>query len=185
MSSKTTDSRIIWVDLEMTGLELEKNRIIEMAVVVTEGDRDLTIVAESENLVFSCDDAILDGMDEWCTKHHGESGLTQAVRESKISVTEGEQRMLKFVQEHCAAGKCPLAGNSVGMDRRFLDAYMPKFGKFLHYRTIDVSTVKELVKRWNPELYSQTPAKKESHRALDDIRESIEELRWYGKHSIK
>ncbi|XP_052281400.1 oligoribonuclease, mitochondrial-like isoform X2 [Dreissena polymorpha] len=169
--------------LQMSGLDLDKDHILEMACIVT--DKDLNIVAESEDLVIHQPDEVLNGMDSWCTQHHGESGLTEAVRKSKISLTEAEDRMMEFVQEHTLQRTAPLGGNSVHADRGFLVKYMPRFTGHLHYRIIDVSTVKELSKRWFPLEYSSAPAKKLSHRALDDIKESIEELRYYRQNVFK
>ncbi len=124
-------------------------------------------------------------MGEWCTEHHGESGLTQKVKESKLSLEECETKVLEFVQDWTNPGKSVLAGNSVGQDAKFLERYMPKFMAHLHYRIIDVSTVKELTKRWYPKEFSEKPQKKLAHRALDDIKESIEELQYYQKHVFK
>ncbi|GFO24665.1 oligoribonuclease, mitochondrial-like [Plakobranchus ocellatus] len=170
-------SRLVWVDLEMTGLNVEKERIIEIACLVTEGD--LTIVAKGPNIVIHQSDELLNSMDEWCTEHHGQSGLTEAVRNSKVSTEEAEAKVLKFVSQHVPQGKCPLAGNSVGTDKLFLDRFMPRLAKYLHYRVVDVSTVKELCRRWYPEDFKRAPSKKLTHRAMDDILESIEELKFY------
>ncbi|RUS69506.1 hypothetical protein EGW08_022735 [Elysia chlorotica] len=170
-------NRLVWIDLEMTGLDVEKERIIEIACLITEGD--LTIVEKGPNLVIHQDNKFLDGMDEWCTLHHGQSGLTEAVRNSSISTEEAEAKVLSFVSQHVPPGKCPLAGNSVGTDKLFLERYMPKLAKHLHYRIVDVSTIKELCRRWYPEDFKKAPAKKLSHRAMDDIVESIEELKYY------
>jgi oligoribonuclease len=124
-------------------------------------------------------------MGEWCTKQHGESGLTQKVKESETNLTQCEEKVLTFVQNWTPPGKCPLAGNSVGQDGKFLVKYMPKFMEHLHYRIVDVSSVKELCKRWFPKEFSQIPSKKLTHRALDDIKESIEELKYYRENIFK
>ena len=124
-------------------------------------------------------------MNEWCVEHHGQSGLTEKVKKSTISLKNSENQVLEFVQKWTPKGKCPLAGNSVGADKKFLEKYMPNFMEHLHYRIVDVSTVKELTKRWYPEDFSQAPIKKGAHRALDDIRESIEELKYYKKAVFK
>jgi oligoribonuclease len=166
---------LVWIDLEMSGLDPERCAILEIAVIVT--DSDLTIVAEGPDIIVHQDDAVLDAMDDWCTTHHGKSGLTAAVRASTVSLGDAEQRCLEFLKRHTEAGTSPLCGNSVWQDRRFLVGHMPELDGFLHYRLIDVSTVKELVKRWYPDL--QPPRKAETHRALEDIRESIGELRLY------
>lgn len=171
------NEHIVWMDLEMTGLDPERERIIEMATLVTDGD--LNVVAEGPELVIHQDDALLEAMDEWNTTHHGESGLTERVRTSTTTEAEAERLTLEFVREHCRERLAPLAGNSIHQDRRFLVKYMPALDAYLHYRNVDVSTVKELVRRWYPRQHAAAPAKKEAHRALDDIRESIEELRYY------
>ncbi|KAG1686929.1 Oligoribonuclease, mitochondrial [Nymphon striatum] len=176
-SSIPGDNHIVWVDLEMTGLDLDICSILEMACLVTDGD--LKVIAEGPNVIIHQPDEILDNMDEWCISHHGNSGLTQKSRESKLSLEAAETKMLSFVQKHTLRGVSPLAGNSVGEDKKFLNKYMPQFMNHLHYRIIDVSTVKELSRRWYPQQYSSVPVKKRTHRALDDILESIAELRYY------
>jgi len=174
---------LVWMDLEMSGLDPDRERIIEAAVLIT--DASLEIVAEGPEIVVHQPDSLLDAMDEWNTKHHGESGLTERVRASTIGEAEAEQQLLDFVSAHCEERTAPLCGNSVHQDRRFLSRYMPKLDAYLHYRIIDVSTVKELAKRWYPETYAQIPKKVGRHRALDDIKESIEELRWYRQHVFR
>ena len=179
MDKKTN---LIWVDLEMTGLNPEVDRILEIATLVT--DKDLNIVAEGPNLIVHQPDSVLDAMDEWCTTHHGESGLTQKVKDSALSEAAAEQQTLEFLKEWVEAGASPLCGNSIWQDRRFLIRYMPGLDSFCHYRNIDVSTLKELARRWRPEVVDGVQ-KKGSHRALDDIKESIEELKHYRTHFIK
>jgi oligoribonuclease len=169
---------LIWIDLEMSGLDADSCRILEIATLVT--DDQLEVIAEGPDLVIHWPDSVLDDMDAWCTQHHRDSGLTDAVKTSDISEREAERQTLAFLEQHCSPGRCPLCGNSVWQDRRFIDRYMPSLGAFLHYRTVDVSTIKELVYRWYPNL--ELPKKQESHRALGDIRESIEELRYYRQH---
>ncbi|XP_028277304.1 small fragment nuclease [Parambassis ranga] len=183
MSSTAMSQRMVWVDLEMTGLDIEKDKIIEMACIIT--DSDLNILAEGPNLIINQPGELLDGMSEWCKEHHGKSGLTQAVRDSKITLEQAEYEFLSFVRQHTPPGQCPLAGNSVHADKRFLDKYMPQFMYHLHYRIIDVSTIKELSRRWFPEVYEKVPHKKASHRALDDIQESIKELQYYRANVFK
>ncbi|XP_020504582.1 small fragment nuclease isoform X2 [Labrus bergylta] len=183
MSSTAMSQRIVWVDLEMTGLDIEKDQIIEMACIIT--DSELKIVAEGPNLIIKQPDTLLDGMSEWCQEHHGKSGLTQAVRDSKISLEQAEYEFLSFIRLYTPPGQCPLAGNSVHADKRFLDKYMPQFMYHLHYRIIDVSTIKELCRRWFPEDYKMAPQKKGTHRALDDIQESIKELQFYRANIFK
>ncbi|XP_010751580.3 small fragment nuclease [Larimichthys crocea] len=183
MTSGSMSQRMVWVDLEMTGLDVDKDRIIEMACIIT--DSDLNILAEGPNLIINQPDSLLDGMSDWCKEHHGKSGLTQAVRDSKITLEQAEYEFLSFVRQHTPPGQCPLAGNSVHADKRFLDKYMPQFMYHLHYRIIDVSTIKELCRRWFPEEYKIVPHKKASHRALDDIWESIKELQYYRANVFK
>ncbi|XP_064424823.1 oligoribonuclease, mitochondrial [Latimeria chalumnae] len=186
MATAAADSmafRLVWVDLEMTGLDIERDHIIEMACIIT--DSDLNVLAEGPSLIINQPDELLDNMSDWCKEHHGKSGLTQAVRESKISLQQAEYEFLSFVRQHTPPGLCPLAGNSVQADKKFLEKYMPQFMRHLHYRIIDVSTIKELSRRWYPEEYEAAPKKKASHRALDDIQESIKELQFYRKSIFK
>jgi len=171
------------MDLEMTGLDPEKERVIEIAVLVT--NSQLEVVAEGPELILHQEDDLLDEMDDWNTEHHTESGLVDAVRASLVDETQASQQILEFLGQHCIAGNSPLAGNSIHQDKRFLQKYFPQVDAFLHYRIIDVSTIKELVRRWYPEPYASRPAKKGSHRALDDIRESIEELRYYRQIAFR
>jgi len=178
-----THNRLVWVDLEMTGLDIDTCHIIEMACLIT--DENLHIIAEGPDLVIHQPDSALEAMDEWCTKHHGESGLTAAVRASKISLPQAEKTFLDFIKQYTPHKECPLAGNSVHADKKFLDKYMPKFMDHLHYRIVDVSTIKELCRRWYPKTYEQVPKKKEQHRALEDIKESIIELQFYKQTIFK
>nr|KAF6324775.1 hypothetical protein mMyoMyo1_008247 [Myotis myotis] len=167
----------------MTGLDIEKDQIIEMACLIT--DSDLNILAEGPNLIIKQPDELLDSMSDWCKEHHGKSGLTKAVKESTVTLQQAEYEFLSFVRQQTPPGLCPLAGNSVHADKKFLDKYMPQFMKHLHYRIIDVSTVKELCRRWYPEEYEFAPKKAASHRALDDISESIRELQFYRNNIFK
>jgi oligoribonuclease len=172
---------LVWLDMEMTGLEPERDRIIEVATILTDGN--LVEIATGPELVIHQSDEVLGGMDDWNTKHHGASGLTARVKESTVSEADAEAQTIAFINAHVAAKDRPvLAGNSIHQDKRFINRYMPALDKRLHYRMVDVSTIKELGRRWFPEITSKLPAKKETHRALDDIRESIEELRWYRQH---
>lgn len=175
------DNNLIWIDLEMTGLDPETEVIIEIATIVT--DAQLNVIAEGPSLVVHQPDNILDAMDEWCTNQHGKSGLTDRVRRSKISTEQAEQETIAFLQQYIARGKSPMCGNTVSQDRRFLFKYMPDLESYFHYRHIDVSTVKELAKRWKPEIIDGVK-KSSSHLALDDIRDSIEELKYYRQHFI-
>lgn len=178
----SNDNLLVWMDLEMTGLDPDRERIIEMATLIT--DSALEIVAEGPELVVHQPDSLLDAMDAWNTKHHGESGLTDRVRASSITEADAEAQTLEFIAAHCGKRTAPLAGNSIYQDRRFLARYMRELNEHLHYRNVDVSTIKELVRRWHPAIYEAAPAKKEAHRALDDIRESISELRYYREHAF-
>ncbi len=172
---------LVWMDLEMTGLDPECDTIIEMATIVTDGE--LNIVAEGPNLVIHQPDHVMDQMNDWCKKYHGKSGLTQRVKDSDISLSQAEQLTLDFIRKHVAEGVAPLCGNSIHQDRRFLVKYMPRLENWLHYRNVDVSTVKELIKRWYPAQAGWK--KKEAHLALADIQESIEELRHYRAINFK
>lgn len=175
-------TNLIWVDLEMTGLNPEHDRIIEMAAVVT--DTDLNIIAESPVFAVHQSDALLDGMDDWNTKQHNGSGLVARVKESKVSERDAELAMLEFLKKYVPVGKSPMCGNSIWQDRRFLARYMPELEKYFHYRMVDVSSLKELALRWNPRVYDGV--KKESkHLALDDIRDSINELKHYRDYFLK
>jgi len=173
---------LVWIDLEMTGLDPEKERIIEMATLIT--DSELNLVAEGPVIALHQPDSLLNAMDEWCTRTHGESGLTKRVRESKVSAAEAEQQTLAFLKEHLEPGKSPLCGNSIGQDRRFLVKYMPELEDFFHSRNLDVPTKKERARRWRPDVLDGVK-KKGSHLALDDIRDSINELRHYREHFFK
>lgn len=170
------DSNLVWIDLEMTGLDPDNEYIIEIATIVT--DADLNVLAEGPAMVIHQPDSVLDAMDEWCTNQHGKSGLTQRVKDSTISEREAEQRTIEFLLEHVDRGASPICGNSIGQDRRFLYRHMPELESFFHYRNLDVSTIKELARRWRPEVLDGVK-KKGTHLALDDIRDSINELRHY------
>ncbi len=180
-SSKRKRDNLVWIDLEMTGLSPENDRIIEIATIVT--DIQLEVVAEGPSLVVHQSDERLAAMDDWNQKTHGDSGLIELVRESTINEAQAEQQTLAFLKRYASKKCSPLCGNAVCQDRRFLDRYMPEVSAFLHYRHLDVSTLKELAKRWRKELFSNE-LKKSRHRALDDIRESIEELKFYRDHFL-
>lgn len=172
---------LVWMDLEMSGLDPERCTILEIATIIT--DAELTVIAEGPDLVIHHDDAVLGAMDEWCTTHHGNSGLTAAVRASTVSLAEAERLTLEFVAAHCPPRASPLCGNTIWQDRRFLIRYMPALDAHLHYRLVDVSTIKELSRRWYPDV--EAPRKSDSHRALDDIRESIAELAFYRRQLFR
>lgn len=174
--AKRSERHLVWMDMEMSGLDPDREVILEIATLVT--DDALELVAEGPVFAIHQPQVVLDAMDDWNQKHHHASGLVRRVCESSVSVAEAEQQTLAFVRQYCGVRKSPLCGNSVYQDRRFLARYMPTLEAFLHYRNIDVSTVKELVRRWYPKG-PKPPEKKHAHLALDDIRESIEELRFY------
>jgi len=176
------ENRLVWLDMEMTGLDPEKERIIEVAVVVTEPD--LAVVAEGPVLVVHQPDSLLDAMDNWNQATHGRSGLTAKVRASTLDEAQAEDLLLDFLARHVPAGKSPLCGNTIGQDRRFMVRYMPRLERFFHYRNLDVSTLKELARRWRPEVYKGFD-KKSRHEALADIYESIEELKYYREHFLR
>ncbi|WP_428312258.1 oligoribonuclease [Hydrocarboniphaga sp.] len=175
-------SNLIWIDLEMTGLIPERHRIIEIATVVT--DSHLKVLAEGPVLAVQQSHDELTAMDDWNTKQHGKSGLTQRVRDSRISESEAERLTLNFLSEWVVPGKSPMCGNSICQDRRFLARYMPGLEKFFHYRNLDVSTLKELCSRWSPDL-AKGFSKESTHLALNDIRDSIAELRYYRDHFLR
>lgn len=169
------EDRLVWIDMEMSGLDPKTCTILEIAAVVT--DANLDVVAEGPSIVVHHGDEVIAAMDEWNTEHHGASGLIDAVRSSAVSMAGAETMTLEFLREHCEPDVTPLCGNSIHNDRAFLIEYMPHVIDFLHYRIVDVSSVKELVRRWYGEHV--IPEKRCAHRAIDDIRESIAELRVY------
>ena len=170
---------LIWIDLEMTGLDPEKERIIEMATIVT--DSHLNILAEGPVFAVHQSEDLLNSMDGWNTKQHNSSGLVTRVKNSLISESEAEAKTIEFLKKYVPAGKSPICGNSIYQDRRFLYKYMPDLERYFHYRLLDVSTVKELAQRWAPQVYSGLQ-KDSKHLALDDIRDSIDELKYYRDH---
>lgn len=173
---------LIWIDLEMTGLDPDRDVIIEMATIVT--DSDLNTLAEGSVIAIHQPEEILAGMDEWNTRQHGQSGLTQRVRESTVSMAEAEAQTLAFLEQWVPKRSSPICGNSICQDRRFLYRHMPRLEGYFHYRNLDVSTLKELAARWAPQV-RESFKKGNTHLALDDIRESIAELRHYRDHFIK
>ena len=176
------NNHLIWIDMEMTGLFPDRDQIIEVALVVT--DSDLNVVAESPALVVHQEAAVMDGMDDWNKSTHGRSGLIEKVRTSELNEAAVEAQMIAFLEPLVGKSKSPMCGNSICQDRRFLARYMPSLEAYFHYRNLDVSTFKELVKRWKPEIASGV-TKEGKHTALADIYESIAELKYYREHFIK
>ncbi|XP_055316333.1 oligoribonuclease [Sitodiplosis mosellana] len=173
-------SKIVWIDMEMTGLNVRKDRIMEIACLIS--DNNLNVLVEHPTIIINQPDTLLASMDEWCTTTHTQTGLLDECKKSNITEDQAEDKILKFLDQNGVdASSSPLAGNSVYMDRMFLREYMPRLNEYLHYRIIDVSTVKELCKRWNKSIFSNVPRKKNVHRGIDDIKESIEELKYYRK----
>ena len=173
---------LIWIDLEMTGLDPLKERIIEIATVVT--DSDLNVLAEGPSLAINQSEQLLQAMDEWNTNQHGKSGLTERVVKSTVTEQQAESQTIEFLKQWVPEGVSPMCGNSIGQDRRFLVRYMPELANYFHYRNLDVSTLKELVRRWKPELMNGFD-KKGTHLAMDDIYDSIAELAYYREVFIQ
>lgn len=172
---------LIWIDLEMTGLDTVNDRIIEIATIVT--DKDLNILAEGPMIAVHQANAVLDAMDGWNTRQHGQSGLTERVRNSENTAQDAERETIAFLKEWVEPGMSPMCGNSICQDRRFMAREMPELEAYFHYRNLDVSTLKELVRRWSPKLLSGLE-KKSTHLAMDDIRDSIAELCYYREHFL-
>ena len=177
----TNQDNLIWLDMEMSGLLPDMDRILELAAVVT--DAQLNVIAESPVLVIHQSDAVLDGMDAWNKGTHGRSGLIEKVKASTLDEEAATETMLAFLKEHVAAGKSPMCGNSICQDRRFMARYMPRLESFFHYRNLDVSVFKELSRRWRPDIYAGFK-KASRHEALADIYESIDELKYYREHFL-
>ena len=173
---------LIWIDLEMTGLDPDSDRILEIATLVT--DKELRVLAEGPVLAVHQSDAVLTAMGEWCTRQHGQSGLTQRSRESRIDEGEAQRLTLEFLRQYLPANASPMCGNSICQDRRFLARHMPELERFFHYRNLDVSTLKELAKRWAPAAAAGF-TKESTHLALADIRDSVEELRYYRQRLFR
>ena len=176
------DKNLVWLDLEMTGLEPDRDVVLEIATIVTDGE--LNILAEGPCLAIHQEDEILDNMDPWCVDQHGKSGLTQRCRDSRYTEMDAQARTLEFLSKWCAPGKSPLCGNTIGQDRRFLVKYMPRLHDFFHYRSVDVSSIKELVSRWYPDS-KYTYSKNKQHLSLEDVKESIAEMVHYRKTVFK
>ncbi|MDZ7654707.1 MAG: oligoribonuclease [Sulfurimicrobium sp.] len=180
--AQENNQNLIWLDMEMSGLSPETDSILEVALVVT--DAQLNTIAEAPVMVVHQSDEVLDGMDNWNKGTHGKSGLIDRVKASLLGNAEVEALMIDFLQQHVGAGKSPMCGNSICQDRRFLARHMPKLETYFHYRNLDVSTIKELARRWRPELYDGFK-KENRHEALADIYESISELKYYREHFMK
>ena len=172
---------LIWIDLEMTGLAPNTDRILEIATLIT--DANLNIIAEGPNLAVRQSDELLDGMDDWNQRHHNKTGLIEKVKSSRIDDKEAERQTIEFLAQYSDKGASPMCGNSICQDRRFLANYMPELEEFFHYRNLDVSSVKELVRRWKPEILGGL-VKKGTHVAMDDIKDSVIELVYYREHFI-
>jgi oligoribonuclease len=178
MPERPESDLMVWLDLEMTGLDVVRDTIVEIAVLVT--DAELEPLDDGMDLVIHQPASALDAMDDFVRKMHEKSGLLPEIEASTVSIEEAGAAALAYVKQHVPEPRsAPLCGNSIGVDRRFLDRYLPDFDGYVHYRSIDVSSLKELCRRWYPEAYKKRPGKAESHRALDDVRESIAELRYY------
>ncbi|WP_293762774.1 oligoribonuclease [uncultured Aquitalea sp.] len=175
-------NNLIWLDMEMTGLDPEKERIIEVAMIAT--DSQLNVLGQSPVLVIHQPDSLLDAMDDWNKNTHGKSGLIDKVKASAVSEAQAEEMLLAFMAEYVPARTSPMCGNTIHQDRRFMVRWMPRLEEYFHYRNIDVSTLKELCKRWKPEV-ARGVVKRGKHEALADIEESIEELRYYREHFLK
>ena len=176
------ENNLCWLDMEMTGLNPDADRIIEVAMIIT--DADLNVVAQSEVYVIHQSDEVLNGMDAWNTATHGRTGLTQRVRDSRLTEAEVEEKLLDFISAWIPEKTSPMCGNTIHQDRRFMVRYMPKLEAYFHYRNLDVSTLKELARRLHPAV-AKGLVKRGSHQALDDILESIEEMRYYREHFLK
>jgi oligoribonuclease len=174
----SADDRLVWIDLEMTGLDVERHRIVEVAVLVT--DAQLEILADGLDLVVHQPPEVMAEMDDFVRKMHTKSGLLGEIERSSLTLDDAGTQAVEYIRQFVPeTATAPMCGNSIGVDRRFLDRYLPDLDRYLHYRSIDVSSIKELCRRWYPAVYKKRPGKAETHRALDDIRESVAELRYY------
>jgi oligoribonuclease len=180
----TNDDRLVWLDLEMTGLDVERHVIVEIAALVTDGE--LEPLDDGIDVIVHQPASALAEMDDFVRAMHTKSGLLPEIEASTVSLADAGAQALEYIRSHVPlAGTAPMCGNSIGVDRRFLDHQLPELDRYLHYRSIDVSSFKELCRRWYPEVYSKRPSKDEEHRALADVRESIAELRYYREHMLR
>jgi oligoribonuclease len=180
----TNDDRLVWLDLEMTGLDVERHVIVEIAALVTDGN--LEPADDGIDVIVHQPASALAEMDDFVRAMHTKSGLLPEIEASTVSLADAGAQALDYIRRHVPlAGTAPMCGNSIGVDRRFLDRQLPELDRYLHYRSVDVSSFKELCRRWYPEVYSKRPSKEEEHRALADVRESIAELRYYREHMLR
>ncbi|KAH8381831.1 hypothetical protein KR009_000458 [Drosophila setifemur] len=179
-SPRGSDTDMVWMDLEMTGLDIEKDKILEVACIIT--DKDLNVKSEGPCFAINHPAEVYETMNEWCKKHHNESGLINRCKSSDVKPEQLEDLVLSYLKSNIPRRACPLTGNSVYMDRLFVKRFMPAVDEYLHYRIVDVSTIKELARRWSPTVTAGAPQKVFAHRSLDDILESIEELKYYKQH---
>ncbi|XP_037728743.1 probable oligoribonuclease [Drosophila subpulchrella] len=177
------DTDIVWMDLEMTGLDIEKDKILEVSCIIT--DKDLNIKSEGPSFAINHPQEVYDTMNEWCMKHHYESGLIDRCKSSDVKPEQASDLLLSYLEKNIPKRACPLGGNSVYMDRLFINRFMPLVDEYLHYRIVDVSTIKELARRWCPEVAKAAPKKIFAHRSRDDILESISELKYYKANFFK
>ncbi|XP_039491229.1 probable oligoribonuclease [Drosophila santomea] len=177
------DTDIVWMDLEMTGLDIEKDQILEVSCIIT--DKDLNVKSEGPCFAINHPQEVFDTMNEWCKEHHSKSGLVDRCKSSDVKPEQASNLLLSYLERNVPKRACPLGGNSVYMDRLFLKRFMPLVDDYLHYRIVDVSTIKELARRWRPEVLTTAPKKSFAHRSLDDILESINELKYYKANFFK
>ncbi|EDW24675.1 GL24271 [Drosophila persimilis] len=182
-SGADDETDLVWMDLEMTGLDVDTDKILEVSCIIT--DKDLNIKSEGPCFAINYPEDVYKNMNEWCIKHHNESGLIDRCRSSDVTPDKAGDLVMSYLQKNIPKGKCPLAGSSVYMDRLFIRKYMSPVNEYLHYRIVDVSTIKELAKRWYPDIAKAAPRKVFAHRSLDDIMESIQELKYYKEHLFK
>ncbi|XP_001358637.4 probable oligoribonuclease [Drosophila pseudoobscura] len=182
-SGADDETDLVWMDLEMTGLDVDTDKILEVSCIIT--DKDLNIKSEGPCFAINYPEDVYKNMNEWCIKHHNESGLIDRCRSSDVTPDKAGDLVMSYLQKNIPKGKCPLAGSSVYMDRLFIRKYMSPVNEYLHYRIVDVSTIKELAKRWCPDIAKAAPRKVFAHRSLDDIMESIQELKYYKEHLFK